>query len=161
VAGSSVLLDTNLLVLFVVGMTDRELVSRHKRTSSYVKQDYILLKHELATTLSSDGELVSTPSILAETSNLLGHRKPDKRKKDLQSTLSRLILTDMREEHVESTLAVKQRGFSRLGLTDSGILELASTGHLVLTDDLPLYREAVALGLQCENFTHRRQGITL
>ncbi len=63
----SVLLDTNLLLLLVVGLFNRDLIARHKRTNSFVPEDFDLLMEFI------DGYdvLWVTSHCLAEVSNLL------------------------------------------------------------------------------------------
>ena len=62
-----IILDTNLLLLLVVGLTDPALIGKHKRTRSFEVTDYDLLVN----VLSGYNEIVVTPHILTETSNLL------------------------------------------------------------------------------------------
>jgi len=40
----SVLLDTNLLLLLTVGMLDRKLIGKHKRTQEFTEEDFDLYK---------------------------------------------------------------------------------------------------------------------
>ncbi len=58
--------DTNLLVLFVVGAVNRERIESFERTSSYTKEDYKLLLQFLA----NFKKLHTSPHVLAEVSNL-------------------------------------------------------------------------------------------
>lgn len=148
------LLDTNLLVLLIVGSHDRSLVSRHKRTVQYTTEDFDLLL-EL---VGGYDELLVTPNILTETSNLLRQiRAP------LDSQLTEVLGTwinqpIMRENYVASANASGVEEFPRLGLTDAGILELLSGPVPFLTDDLDLY---VAVSTKhpnlVANFNHLRK----
>ncbi len=70
---SSLLIDTNLLVLLVVGVVDRKLISTHKRTKTFTESDFDLL----VSVLKRFNEIWITSHCLAETSNLLKHA-PDK-----------------------------------------------------------------------------------
>jgi hypothetical protein len=64
----SVLLDTNLLVLLIVGSTSEAHVAKHKRTRSYDVQSFRLLRDTLRWNFTA---LVTTPHVLAETSALV------------------------------------------------------------------------------------------
>jgi hypothetical protein len=41
--GQTLILDTNLLVLLVVGMTSRAYISRHKRLRAFLESDFDVL----------------------------------------------------------------------------------------------------------------------
>jgi hypothetical protein len=62
----SVLLDANLLLLLVVGATDRSYIKRHKRLKAYTESDFDALQ-EIIQTMTG---IVVTPNILTEVSNL-------------------------------------------------------------------------------------------
>jgi len=146
----TLLLDTNLLILYLVGLLGAESIKAHKRTMSYSSEDFELLYAILA----SKTRLVTTPHILSEVSNLSRQaREP------LKSQLS-LALRDLcqvlDERYVESSGAAKNPCFQRLGLTDAAIVDLCDNGLLLLTDDLDLYLEVGRAGGQAFNFNHLR-----
>lgn len=61
------LIDTNLLVLYVIGLHDQTRIEQNKRTSSYTKEDFDLL-------VNFTGyfkKVITTTNILTEVSNLL------------------------------------------------------------------------------------------
>ena len=68
-----VLIDTNLLVLLIVGAVNRDRISGFKRTSSYTPEDWDLLTGIL--------ELLplrcSIPHVLAEVSTLTDLKRPE------------------------------------------------------------------------------------
>lgn len=141
------LIDTNLLVLLIVGRFSPDLISRHKRTRKYSIEDFELLLR-IATNAPS---LVTTPNVLTEASNLLDD---DER---LQRILA-LLVNQAQETFVESRTACAQPEFPRLGLADAAILE-ASAGHGVLTDDLGLYLALQDRGIESWNFNHFREAL--
>lgn len=141
----SLLIDTNLLVLSIVGTFSPDLVSRHKRTRQYSVEDFDLLLGIAARARS----LITTPNILTEASNLLDD---DGR---LQRCLA-LLVGKAQETFVDSRTACAQPEFPRLGLADAAVLE-ASTGHSVLTDDLGLYLALQNRGIESWNFHHLRE----
>ena len=64
-----VLLDTMLLVLFVVGTTNRAYIKPHKRLDGYTDQDYDLLVNWVG----QHAGVMVTPNTLTEASNFLPH----------------------------------------------------------------------------------------
>jgi len=65
-----VFLDTNLLVLLVVGSVDRGQVERHRRTKRFTVEDY----DRLVRLLEGLEQVFVTPNTLTEASNLLERR---------------------------------------------------------------------------------------
>ena len=147
---SSLLLDTNLLVLFVVGSTDRALIARHKRLRAFTAEDFV----GLCGIISHFTRVLITPNILTETSNLLTQIEEPARKR-LLDTLA-IIIGETHEEYVASRTVSMRTEFSRFGLTDSGILEKAGMVQCILTDDLALYLHLTANGHNAVNFNHCR-----
>ena len=68
--------DTNLLLVLVVGLLDPEQVEKFKRTRSYTREDYSLLSDFVS---GYDG-LLTTPNVLTEVSNLAGYLSEPLRK---------------------------------------------------------------------------------
>ncbi len=146
-----ILLDTNLLVLHIVAVTDEKLIGKHKRTRAFVPDDFLLLK----LVLQDYPQIVVTPHILAETFNLVAQiGDPDK---------SRILRTlgDFVGKHEEiqhpSKSAVNAPYFVRMGLTDSLVLEIMQDGLPLLTDDYDLYLQAMNSNCLAFNFNHLRQ----
>lgn len=148
---SSILIDANLLVLFVVGSANRSLIRRHKRTSAFVEKDYDLL----CRFIEGFTEVLITPNIVTEASNLLGNA-PERTRARLLDQLA-LLIGRAREQYVASSQACQQAEFTRLGLADSTILDRAGTVSCVLTDDLDLYLGLSRHGHRVVNFNHLRQ----
>lgn len=145
------LLDSNLLVLLIVGKTSRKLIAKHKKTRAYQEQDYDLLLELLA----EAREVIVTPNVLAETSNLLGDIA-DPLRSDLFSTFRDLIGAT-REVHVQGVVAASHKHFVRLGLTDAALLSLPEPSTILLTADFALYDAACRSGRPAENFNHIRE----
>ena len=61
-----IVVDTNLLLLLVIGITDRSLIAKHKRTRSFEAEDFDLL----VSVLAGYDQVVVTPHIMTEVSNL-------------------------------------------------------------------------------------------
>jgi rRNA-processing protein FCF1 len=144
------LLDTNLLVLWLVGKVNPRMISEYKRTRAYDERAFRLLIRVLA----AAREIATTPHVLAETSNLidLGGKLQNKASHEFAS-LVRLT----REVFVPGNDAVGHTTFDRLGLTDAAI-HLAAKGEqaTVLTDDLDLYLSLEKNHIKALNFSHLR-----
>jgi hypothetical protein len=146
---SLTLIDTNLLLLLVVGAYDKEFIQEHKRTSVFTSEDFDILQ-----ILLSESELVLTANIVTEASNLLWHSS-EPHKSAIRNVLK--VVIDNSTEHCLSSSAVMScPEFMPLGLTDAGILELKEKAGTILTADLDLHLAALNRGLKSENFTHYR-----
>lgn len=64
---NGVLVDTNLMVLLLVGRAHKRRIREHKRTSDYTVRDYDLLEQLIA----EFQRIVTTPHVLTEISNLI------------------------------------------------------------------------------------------
>lgn len=130
--------DTNLLVLYVVGQEDPEIIARHRRLQDYSKEDYDIL----ISLLGQVGQLYATPNTLTETSNLLGqHGEPDRSR--LFQRFHNIIYAS-REITVASEMASNNRVFEKLGLTDAVLWEVATSETPLVTVDFSLFIELVA-----------------
>ncbi len=144
-------MDTNLLLLFFVGDYNRGLVERFRRTRDrFVSADY----DTLAGLLLAFRQIVTTPHILTETSNLMGQLTGHAR----DECFSRLaaVVPKMRETYVPSEDLVQRPPFIKFGITDTSIIEVAAKPYLVLTDDFPLANYLQSRGLDVLNFNNIR-----
>ena len=145
-------IDTNLLVLLVVGETDKTMISKHRRTKAYRVGDYERLVRLINET---DHPVFVTPNTLTEASNLLAqHGEPERSR--IFGVLQALIETT-EEQVVESKVAIHNINFRRLGLTDAALLEVVSASNPLVTVDLDLYLAASAKEAGAAyNFSHYR-----
>lgn len=148
---STLLIDTNLLLVLLVGSQNRQQVARFKRTSAYTAGDYDLL----ATYVGGFAEMVVTPNVLTEVSNLLGQLREPFRSRTLGGLAQ--LAQNNEERYVPSRRIVEEVDFRRLGLTDISILMAAGNDVTILTDDLELYLKLAGLGLHVVNFHHLRR----
>ena len=149
---SALFIDANLIVLLVVGSVGRDLIARHRRTRTFVVEDY----DSLIRAISVVGNVRATPNTLTEASNLLGqHGEPQRAR--LLLTL-RTLIEQSTETVVASMDAARRDVFLRLGLTDAALLEVVSADAPLLTVDLDLYVAALASGDEAAiNFNHWRR----
>jgi hypothetical protein len=145
-----VLIDTNLLLLLIVGTCDRDRIAKFKRTETFTKDDYDLL----VKIIRFFKQVVVTPNILTEVSNLLGQLPEDLAPdfyKHFSSEVSNLL-----EKFSPSRELVIQDYFLKFGLTDSSIILNAKEKYVVLTVDLPLFGYLGNKGVKAINFNHLR-----
>ena len=147
-----VLVDTQLLVLLTVGVTDWRLIERHKRTrDAYTRSDF----HLLLDLLGHDPRFVFCAHVAAETSNLVGqYREPDRSR--LMSVLQTL-LNNSKEPGIACQAAMEEQEFLPLGLADAAQLVLCTGETVLLSDDELLVRAAAARGLKVVYFYEERR----
>ena len=149
----TVILDTMLLVLFVVGTASRSYIEKHRRLQSYTGFDFTLLIRKI----SAADRIVVTPNTLSEASNLISYIKDPARQHIYECFRTIIQAPETEEQIIDSRLAAGRNEFTKLGLTDCVLLELAlAKPHLLLTVDLSLYLSAARSGISAENFNHLR-----
>lgn len=133
---SGVFVDANLLVLLVAGVLDPDIIAKHRRLRTFGPEDFERVREMV----SGFERVLVTPNTLTEASNLLGqHREPERSR--LFKTL-RILIGESHEVVVASADAAGHPSFSRLGLTDAGLLGLVSRDTPLVTVDLDLYLAA-------------------
>ncbi|MCI5150853.1 MAG: hypothetical protein D3916_15970 [Candidatus Electrothrix sp. MAN1_4] len=146
-----ILLDTNLLTALLVGSLGTGEVERFKRTCQFTSKDAA----ELNTLVKSFGWICTTPHVIAETSNLLDWL--DNGRKNKASKLLAEYIRNAQEVHIKAAEIIKNPVYSKLGITDAGLVMLAKQeGCTVFTVDLPLYHYASNLRVEIVNFNHLR-----
>jgi hypothetical protein len=146
-----VLLDANLLVLWVIGTVRPDQLGQHKRVRDYQLADF----HLLCGLLAQHDRLRTTPNILTEVSNLLEDRKNPE---NLYLAKLGAMIQDSSENYLPATdVTARNPIFCRLGLSDTTTLELARDGCSVITADLDLYLALVNSGAEVVNFHHLRE----
>ena len=151
-ARTGVFVDSNLLVLLVVGRVGRRLITKHRRLHEYTADDYDMLV-ELLTPF---GQVFVTPNTLTETSNLLGQHANPERSRFFD--MLRFFIKESEEVVVASVDASSNDVFEQLGLTDAALLQVITAETPLVTVDLDLYlaasrKEAASV----INFTHLRR----
>jgi hypothetical protein len=146
-----VLLDSNLLVLLFVGLTDIGLVTSFKRTQAFTQQEFSLLKGVVDTFY----KVITTPHVLTETSNFLGQLHSGSRLTAL--TILSKNIQSFKERRPEAKTLVQSGAFFNFGLTDSAILDLPPKTYLVLSIDAALIIALQKKEVDAINFNHLRQ----
>lgn len=145
-----IIIDTNILLLYLIGLVNRERIPRFKRTAQFIPEDYDLLLQIV------DGfqKVITTPNILTEV-NSLANQLGEPERSQCFMIFTKLI-AQLTEEYIESKLIADREMFSRFGLTDCGIMYVAKDKYLVLTDDLKLSLYLKAQGIDTINFNNLR-----
>lgn len=149
--GKSVLLDSNLLLVYLTGAIGTHLFGRFKRVSEYTIQDYELLVQ----LLRAFKVLSTTPHILTEVSNLANSLSGSYRQ-DWYTNFAELMAIEQEGAGVrESWIPAKQLAilpeFLEFGITDCAIIHFA-LDTLVITDDYRLSGALRSQGFDVLNF---------
>ena len=152
-ASRGIIVDTNVLLLLLVGLLDRQLLRTFKRTNQYIPDDFDLLVQFLR----QFHRLVATPHILTEVGNLGGQLKATARA-DFFRLLADFVTTiDEQSLPTREFPAVGEHLFPRLGVTDSLTILVARQNLPVLSDDFDLVQALHAAGVEAINFNHLRE----
>ena len=143
-----VLIDTNLLILLIVGLVDPELIRVHKNCSSFSPADHPLFLR----TVGPDPRFVLLPNVATEASNLLRQIADPHRTR--LARLLRAFIEEYTETYVASRTAARHPGYDRLGLTDGAALSTLDVELHLLTVDLDLYLAFLREGRPATNFRH-------
>lgn len=146
-----VVLDTNLLILYVFGTCFPDKLEEWKRTQSYTEEDVILL----VGILKKFKLIAITPNVLTETSNFIW-QLTDMRRDRCAAFLAEQILK-FEEHYIESEVAVADPYFKIIGLSDTSILKLTGTDFIALTVDAKLAFHLGNRKSAVVNFNHIRQ----
>ena len=146
-----VYIDASLLVLLVVGRTGKDLIAKHRRLQRFQIDDY----ERLARLLNQIDQVLVTPNILTEASNLLAQHGEPERSSIFH--MLRALVEKTEEVFVVSKVATDNSEFIRLGLTDAALLEVVSRSNPLITADLDLYLAASAIESEAAfNFWHHQ-----
>ncbi|HKN23189.1 MAG TPA: hypothetical protein VJX73_17320 [Terracidiphilus sp.] len=155
--GKSVLLDSNLLLVFLSGSVSPRLIGHFKRVKAYTLADYELLVR----LLSSFSTLLTTPHILTEVSNL-ANSLPEWLKPDWHSNFAALIASEqdtpgLRERWTPATDLAQMPEFIAFGITDAAVTELSAGALVVTAEDYRLSGVLRSKGIAVLNFGDLRK----
>lgn len=143
------LIDTNILLLLLVGLCDKTLLGRAKRVQQFGPEDFSILEQFLA----RFDRLVLSPNILTETDNL-ARQLPESYHADLALILRQLSTAIIDERHVSLEVIAGIPEFEQVGLTDGSIFLMQEV--VVLSDDFRLVGLLRNRGVEAMNFNHLR-----
>lgn len=152
-ATKGVIFDTNVLLVFLVGLWNVEEIERFKRTSAYSRDDFVLLLN----IAKRVGRVVTTPHILTETCNLCDtlNRQHGNR---VFATMAAMLkaVSERRQEGIRLTTDPL---FLAFGLADMSLIDASRRHHLVVTDEAPCYAAIINIGGLVVNVNHLRGAI--
>lgn len=149
--GGTLLLDSNLLLLFLAGNLGSDFLQRFPRVREYDFDDYELLRQ----TLKQFKTILTTPHVLTEITNL-ANKLSGADRVEWSEYLVRFITSDaVQEKWIAARELARAGEFIEFGITDSAIGAIASEA-LVLTDDFPLSGNLRSRGFDAWNFKELR-----
>lgn len=148
---SGILVDTNLLLVYFVGLYDS--VSGYNLIGSlrYTKGKYSSEDFEvLSAFLERFDKQIITPHVLTEVGNMLGQLKDPAR--ELCFGLLKNVAPALEKRTVSVRELCEADAFVGLGVADSSIAKVAAQPCLVLTDDFRLSGYLDSIGIDALNF---------
>lgn len=149
------IIDTNLLLLLLVGRVSQSLVLQHKRLKAFTDKDFDLLKEHI-----DDRPIKIIPNIMTEVSNLLVQGVGDPARAALRAEM-RDFANVNHEQYIPSRNAVAGDFFYWLGLADCALLDAAGDSDELITVDAGLFEAACGVGIHAVNFNRLRDGVTI
>ena len=146
-----ILIDTNILLLFFIGIYDKEFIDKFKRTSKYSNEDFEIVKKIIL----KFKNIIITPHILTEISNLSFQMSENLLKNYFLSIIK--IIKNMKEIYIDKNEIIESKFYIKIGFADSSIIECAwKKGILVFTDDFPLSNYLLKLKCDVINLNYIR-----
>ena len=144
--GKSLLLDSNLLLLFLIGTFQRDRIPVFKRTAHFTAEQF----DTLLNVSTHFQKIVTTPHLLTEVSNL-ANSLPEYLKGDWSDHLAEQIpsMTEILDPAFE---IIRESAFNPFGIGDAAV-QKASAEALVLTEDYRLSGYLRSLGIPVLNFS--------
>jgi predicted nucleic acid-binding protein len=142
------LIDTNALIVLILGLINPDIVNKHERTSIYTREDF----ENLLTIIENLETLVVLPNVWTELDHLI-HKgalreiKGSYKENYVIGLIQLLKITS--EKYIESIkIESNLSSFYDLGLTDTLLLEFAKNCEMLITADSVLSDYAKAFGIQ-------------
>lgn len=130
------LIDTNLLILLLIGRHNINEISSCSRTRNYTSKDYLFIETVLA---STKARIILTPHSLAEIANLTFDKLFYG--ENLRQYFVHVVaaLTEADERFIEKEILLAEDNLLKFGFTDMANALVARDGCAVLTEDGELY----------------------
>lgn len=143
------LLDTNVLVLFLAGLVRPDRIGG-KRLEKFIAEDFL----RVAEWAGDLPDHISLPNILTEASNLLGDERQELWPGSRQALAN--YVSNVDEVYVPSQRVAAGPEYLRLGLTDAAIHDLADNEVCVVSVDHHLCNRLNLNGVDVRNPFHFR-----
>lgn len=153
IAGNSafIVVDSNLLLLLILGSFDENLIGNFKRLAMFTVDDF----HVLQQLVSKFRAIRVTPHILTEVSNL-ANSLPEREKRSWSEYFRRWILDELQEQQIPAVELIKSEAFPHFGITDAALAE-SSRDMFIVTVDNRLASYLQRQRLRALNFNHLRK----
>lgn len=148
--GRGAFLDTNLLVLLLVGKVNPQRIESFKRTQSFTKHEFRLLQILVE---SFGHPLVATPHVLSQVSDLTDIPGAEG---FLVRQLLKTMVKEIDEKYTEARKLVDHAAFARFGLGDASVAAACEHNFVVVAADVRLHLALEVLGHDSINFNHVR-----
>ena len=148
----TLLIDTNVLVLLIVGSISPDEIYNHKRLQQYnIESHRVLLNY-----IKDYQTFWVTSHVVAETSNLLKSHNERLTIACRKGLAGFLMQSNVHESHMRTVLLVEklQALILRGGIPDCGLVQKSKRTNNLLTDDFDLYTMVVQQGLKATKFEH-------
>ena len=145
-------LDANVLLLFVVGQIDPRLVPHHERLKQYDSEDFELLQSVVGSATS----VCTTPNAWTEVSNIADFGLPAEEKGRIYWGL-KIQIECLAESYIPSAQSAGDPAFLSLGLSDTALLLALDADTTLLTTDVLLFEHTLSRGQRALNFHHLRE----
>ncbi|CAN2041225.1 PIN domain-containing protein [Candidatus Magnetomoraceae bacterium gMMP-15] len=147
-----IILDTNLLLLYLVGSYSLEFISKYKRTHQYTIEEYEWI--QIIT--SYFVKIVITPHILAEIWNFIEKLNDHILASFINSAVKSLELFE--EDYIcKNKILSDPKALKFIGVTDLSVIIAAKKGnYLIFTDDLRAFSAFLQHEVNAINLNHIR-----
>ncbi len=121
-----ILIDTNALIVYLLGLMDPDIIKTHKRTQIYEPEDFFFL----ANIIQDPSNILVTPNTITETDNLLNNFSGE-RKYTYILAIAEMIRTAS-EHYIQSNRVIEAPHFISHGITDIALILLAQQQEVAL-----------------------------
>lgn len=135
------LIDTNSLVILILGLLNVKHLGKHKRASIYDEDDFI----ELLDFIEDPKNLVVLPNVWSEVDNLLNDFAGAEKYPYIQQIIE--IIQNSSEIYLDTQSSTVHYAFPNLGITDSLLLTLGKDYDALITSDSQLSDYALSMGI--------------
>jgi predicted nucleic acid-binding protein len=151
-----IVIDSNLLLLWIAGLSGADIVKRHRRLQRYESRHVGVLAEILAPFQG----LVVTPHCLAEFWNLIGETRGGwDQDREILLAATRALIGEAVEIYHPTKELLMRKEITWLGLADVSQISAAVEGGFALTSsDGPLCGQASALGIPTHHFWQIAEG---
>jgi hypothetical protein len=151
VVSAELLIDSNLLLLLIMGSFNSSLIGSFKRLAMFTGKDFSFLQLLVARCKA----IIVTPHILTEVGNL-ANSLSQRQKEEWSIYFREWIVKALEERQIRAVEIAASDAFLYFGITDAAIFH-ASTEVSVLTVDARLAAYLQTYNRSVINFNHLRQ----